>query len=78
MPKGFFLPKPKTAPPPPPPTMLKVSFPAELWAAVEMAATANDATPQAIVLHVVWWVLRHEMATVKRGGKGTTAAAPAE
>lgn len=76
MPKGFFLPKPKTAPPPPPPTTLKLSFPAEVWAAVELAAKANDATPQAIVLHAVRRALRHELAAVKRGAR--KASTPAE
>lgn len=77
MPKGFFLPKPKVVIPPPP-TTLKVSFPAELWTAIEMAAKANEATPQAIVLHAVRRALRHELAAAKRSmaTEAPTAAPP--
>lgn len=78
MPRGFFLPKPKTAAPPPPPHALKVTFPGELWAAIETAAQANDATPEAVVLHAVRRALRHELASVKRAARTTAKDTPAE
>lgn len=67
MPRGFFLPKPKPALPPPPPHAIKISFPAEVWRAIEMAAQANDAKPETIVLHAVRRALRHELVAARRG-----------